>query len=106
MSNADRRVIDNIADLAGLVGGAGIALTRTADTVTIAATGTAGDLSFTFTQSVPSASWMIAHGMGKHPSVEVTDSSGEVVVGDVYYIDINTVRVDFIGGFSGSAFLN
>jgi hypothetical protein len=106
VSNADRRVIDNIADLAGLIAGAGITLTRTADTVTIGASGTAGDLSFTFTQSTPSASWTIAHGMGKHPSVTVTDSSGAWVVGDVFYIDANTLRIDFSGGFSGSAYLN
>lgn len=65
-----------------------------------------GDLNFVFTQSVPATSWTIVHDLGKNPAVAVVDSAGAWVVGDVTYIDINTLRIDFVGGFSGQAYLN
>lgn len=64
------------------------------------------DQTYTHTQAVASAEWTISHNLNKRPSVTVVDSAGTVVVGDVQYIDDNTVTITFIGAFSGAAYLN
>ena len=57
-------------------------------------------------QTSPSNSWIINHNLTKHPSVTIVDSAGNVVIGDVKYIDNNTINVVFAGTFSGIAYLN
>lgn len=64
------------------------------------------DKTFEFTQFTPSDVWVIRHGLYKHPSVTVTDSGGNEVVGEVEYIDMNVVKVAFASAFSGKAYLN
>lgn len=61
---------------------------------------------FVHVQSVPSNQWDIVHGMAYFPSVNVVDSAGTEVEGEVSYIDANTVRVKFNAGFSGKAYLS
>jgi hypothetical protein len=68
--------------------------------------GSGGDAFFPFVQSSPASTWTVAHGLGKYPSVTVVDSSGDVVWGDVHYVDANTVTLTFSGAFSGVAYLN
>lgn len=68
--------------------------------------GASGDKTFDYAQPTSSASWTIAHGLGKYPSVSVVDSAGSQIFGSVKYLDLNTVRIDFSLPFSGSAFLN
>lgn len=57
-------------------------------------------------QVISSASWNINHNLNKFPSVTVTDSGNNVIMGDVAYIDTNNVTVSFTGAFSGKAYLN
>lgn len=61
---------------------------------------------FTFTQSVPAANWTINHNLGRFPSIEVVDSSGNVVEGNIDYVNANTITASFTGGFAGLAYLN
>ena len=49
---------------------------------------------------------MIVHNLDKWPSVTIVDDAGNVVVGDVFYINKDTVRVVFNAEFSGRAYLN
>lgn len=65
-----------------------------------------GDLNFIYAQAIPSATWVIVHNLGKHPSVTVVDSAGTWVIGDVHYDSINQCTLTFVGGFSGFAYLN
>ena len=62
--------------------------------------------SYTHTQMVPASTWLIQHDLNRYPSVSVVDSAGSVVVGEVRYIDKNTVEVAFQSAFSGAAYLN
>lgn len=63
--------------------------------------------SYTHVQSSPSASWTVAHGMNSYPGgITVFDSSGRVVEGDITYVDVNTVQLDFTTAFSGTARLS
>ena len=58
-----------------------------------------------YTQSTPSATWTITHDLGGNPSVTVVDSANSVVIGEVTYVDNETVRIEFSGAFSGYAYL-
>lgn len=62
--------------------------------------------SYTHYQISASQEWMINHNIGKFPSVSVVDSAGTVVIGDVTYIDMNNLIIQFISAFSGKAYLN
>jgi hypothetical protein len=68
--------------------------------------GFGGDLSYTFTQMSAQTHWHIVHNLGKHPDVVVVDSGGTTVFGDITYIDVNTVDLDFSAPFGGVAYLN
>lgn len=64
------------------------------------------DKNFVHVQQVPQAIWMIEHDLGKYPSVAIVDSAGENVVGEVFYINNNTVEIRFTNAFAGKAFFN
>lgn len=57
-------------------------------------------------QNLSSSVWTIKHNLAKLPSVTVKDSAGSTVIGDVNYIDIDTLTITFSGSFSGEAYLN
>lgn len=63
-------------------------------------------LSFVYEQGTPSALWTIQHNLGRFPAVTVERSDGAVVIGNVDYIDENTVTVAFSAPITGKAFLN
>ena len=57
-------------------------------------------------QQTPTDIWHITHGLGFYPSVFVADSGGNWVVGDVEYVDENSVIIRFNGSFSGDAYFS
>ena len=65
-----------------------------------------GDKFYSHDQASASTEWTITHNLSKYPSVEVIDSGGNKVYGDVEYPDLDTVIVRFSVPFSGSAALN
>lgn len=56
-------------------------------------------------QPFAASEWTIDHGLGVYPSVTIIDSSGEQVIGTVFYDSPNRVRVRFGAAFSGRAIL-
>ncbi len=70
--------------------------------------GPAGALgaSFDYTQGSASDDWIIAHNLGRYPSVTIVDSTGREVFGDVHYTDANNIEILFTSAFAGQAFLN
>ena len=64
------------------------------------------DTTYVHTQTAPSDTWVIPHGLDKFPAVDVVDSGSNVVVGEIHYNNSNTVTITFIAPFSGKAFLN
>ena len=58
------------------------------------------------TQTVSSSTWNITHNLNKYPSVSIVDSSNEEVIGEVEYINSNSLTVKFSAPFSGKAFVN
>lgn len=57
-------------------------------------------------QDTPLALWTIVHNLGYYPNVAVVDTLQREVVGDVNYIDVNSVEVGFSAAFSGKAYLS
>lgn len=66
----------------------------------------AGDKHYTHIQRVASDVWTVKHNLNKYPSITVVDSAETVVIGDAEYLDLNTVRLTFIGAFAGKAYFN
>lgn len=64
------------------------------------------DANYVFNQRVPANTWDIAHNMNKFPSVSIVDSGGNLVIGNINYVDRNNIQLTFNGAFSGSAYLN
>lgn len=57
-------------------------------------------------QGVAANVWTINHNMNCYPSVTVVDSAKSTVVGEVQYINTNTLTVTFTAAFKGIAYLN
>lgn len=57
-------------------------------------------------QAIPLSIWTITHGLGFNPNVAVVDSSGQQVQGTIKYINLNTLTVEFVLPFSGTAYLS
>lgn len=64
------------------------------------------DRHYEHTQGASSASWVIAHSLGKKPSVVVQDGVGNNIFGEVVYTDANNLTINFNTAFSGVAYLN
>jgi hypothetical protein len=62
--------------------------------------------SYVHTQNTAADTWHINHNMHLWPSVDVVDSSGHLVEGDVFYTDADNIIVYFSAPFAGRAFLN
>jgi hypothetical protein len=50
--------------------------------------------------------WTIAHNLNRYPSVTTTDNLGNVIHGDVTYIDANIVQIKHGNPIIGFAYLN
>lgn len=57
-------------------------------------------------QAIPELSWTITHNLGFNPNISIVDSVEDQVEGDVTYINLNTLTVDFASPFSGKAYLS
>lgn len=65
-----------------------------------------GGLTYTFSQIIPSSTWTIEHNLERHPSVTVVDSSGNMVMGEIFYDNNNNITLTFAAPFAGKAYLN
>lgn len=56
-------------------------------------------------QAIPEAIWTVTHNLGRMPSVTVTTSAGDVVVGHVNHTSIHELTITFSAAFAGRAYL-
>jgi len=61
---------------------------------------------FIFTQSSPSATWIIVHNLNKWPSVTVVDSGNSVIIPSIHYDSVNQITATFGSATSGKGYLN
>jgi len=66
----------------------------------------AHDKTYTHQQDVASAQWVITHNLNKYPAIQVIDSAGCWVIGQVTHNSLNQLTLDFRGAFSGKAYMN
>lgn len=64
-----------------------------------------GTAAFTWIQNDAQTTWLIPHNLGRYPSVTVMDNAKRVIYGDVSYVDINLVQIDFAYPMSGTAYI-
>ncbi len=64
------------------------------------------DLNFRHIQFTASKNWVVVHNLGKYPSVTTVTSNNQQVFGEVEYIDIDTVQINFSTQIAGQAYLN
>lgn len=104
---ADVKLTDNDATVSSvrINAGTGMSITQpSANNITLASLN--DDANFVFTQGVPSATWNITHNLGKFCSVTVVDTSKQIVIGDITYVNDNSLTITFSAAFSGQAYLN
>jgi hypothetical protein len=56
-------------------------------------------------QSSASATWTINHNQGRYPSIDIIDSAGNHVIGDIKHNSINQVVATFDNAFAGKAII-
>ncbi len=96
---------DGTKNTVKLKGGTGITLTQPASNeISIESLGS--DANFVFTQSIPSSTWNINHGLNKFCSVSVVSDGNQLKYGNVSYINSNSLTITFSAAFSGKAYLN
>lgn len=69
-------------------------------------TALSGDKNYVHIQTAASALWTVTHSLGKYCAVTVTDSGGNIIVGNVEYVSINKLLIRFSSAVSGRAYCN
>lgn len=87
---------------------ASVAITEQKTFVTVQATSAGGGQPqhYAHTQSQPSMTWEIYHGLNTRPSVDVANGEGATIFPSITYIDLNSVTITFSSLQSGSAYFN
>jgi hypothetical protein len=64
-----------------------------------------GNVAYTHTQSVSSATWTINHNLGFNPVAVALDSAGTQCEGAITYPSVNQMVITFTGAFTGVAYI-
>lgn len=64
------------------------------------------DANYVHVQTTPVTTWYVEHNLNKYPSVTIIDSAGSLVVGEVSYIDTNSLLITLTAAMSGKASVN
>lgn len=64
-----------------------------------------GVVTYVHDQILASETWEINHNLGFYPLVDVIDSGGTLVIGDVHHVDVNNLILTFSAPFSGKALI-
>lgn len=66
----------------------------------------ANGATYEHTQSIAGTGWTVPHNLNRHPSVTTTDNLGNVIHGDVAYVDANIVQITHGSALTGFAYCN
>ena len=56
-------------------------------------------------QSLASATWTITHNQGRYPTIDIIDSAGNHVIGDIKHNSVNQAVATFDNAFAGKAII-
>lgn len=94
-----------------IAGAAEVAVVKqqTVQVVTVGTQGPAGgggSGSYTHPQAIAGTVWTVPHNLNKYPSTTTTDNLGNVIYGDVAYVDANIVQITHGSALTGFAHCN
>ncbi len=93
-----------------IVGAVGITFTPTSEITSTTVQGAIEEVraksKYVHTQASAATTWSITHNLKFYPNVSIVDSALSHVIGEVTYIDENSLTVSFTSAFSGKAFLS
>lgn len=98
-------LLDTINSYVGY-GGYFLMVNLTEDGVTVSPVEVETDKHYTHFQSIPANEWTVQHDLNKYPAVQVIDSSGRIVTGEIQFVDLDSLVVRFEFLFSGSVYCN
>lgn len=78
----------------------------TEDGVTVSPVEVETDKHYVHNQTIPAYEWPVNHDLNKFPAVQIVDSSGRVVIGEIQYVDADNLVVRFEFLFSGTVYCN
>ena len=61
---------------------------------------------YTFIQNTPSAVWTINHQLNYKPNVNIEDTNGNTIIGDINHINTNNLTITFSTAVTGKAYLS
>jgi hypothetical protein len=61
---------------------------------------------YVHTQSSAAATWIVNHGLGLRPAVQVTTVGGVTMLAEVVHVDANQLHIVFAQPMAGQAILN
>lgn len=56
-------------------------------------------------QASASATWTITHNQGRYPTIDIIDSAGNHVIGDIKHNSVNQLVATFDNAFAGKAII-
>jgi hypothetical protein len=93
-----------------IVGAVGITFTPTSEITSTTVQGAIEEVraksKYVHTQASAATTWSITHNLKFYPNVSIVDSALSHVIGEVTYINENSLTVSFTSAFSGKAFLS
>ena len=57
-------------------------------------------------QDTPEMLWKITHNLNRVPSVTVIDTNGNITIGDIKYVDANSLEIKFSKALVGKAYIS
>ena len=64
-----------------------------------------GNTTVVHDQASASATWTITHNQGRYPSIDIIDSAGNHVIGDIKHNSVNQAVATFDNAFAGKAII-
>lgn len=68
--------------------------------------GSVSDANYRHVQTTAAGVWVVTHNLGKYPAVQIVDTSGQIVMGDIVHDSINQLTITFSAITSGEAYCN
>ena len=87
-------------------GGYFLMITIAEDGVTVSPIEIESDKTYVHTQSISATEWLVQHDLDKYPSVQIINSDGRVIIGEIQHTDENNLAVRFEYALTGSVYCN
>lgn len=93
-------------NLTNIGGNGNLDLNKYYDFATFTISSGVGDKNYVHPQDQASATWTVQHNLNKFPSVTSVNINNIEMYGEVDFIDLNNLTINFSAPFSGRAFIN